>query len=93
MPKYNILLFGTMYTGNTKKELADNANVTISTLNKLLKDDKRRLVYNLTDKTVEVIDIKNDNKYSQNYDNLDNKYSKYLNNTDYQTHYSSFSYY
>ena len=38
MPKYNVLLFGTMYTGNTKKELADNANVTMSTLNKLLKD-------------------------------------------------------
>ena len=63
MPKYNVLLFGTMYTGNTKKELADNANVTMSTLNKLLKDNKRRIVYNLVDKTVEVIDIKQDNKY------------------------------
>ena len=63
MPKYNVMIFGTMYTGNTKKELADNANVTMSTLNKLLKDNTRRLVYNLSDKTVEVIDIKNDNKY------------------------------
>jgi ribosomal protein S7 len=63
MPKYNVLLFGTMYTGNTKKELADNANVTISTINKLLKDNKRRIVYNIMDKTLEVIDIKQDNKY------------------------------
>lgn len=63
MPKYNVMLFGTMYTGNTKKELADNASVTMSTLNKLLKDNKRRLIYNLSDKTVEVIDIKHDNKY------------------------------
>lgn len=58
MPKYKIKLLGVYYTGKTKSELVEKTGISIYYLNKLLKNNTRKLIYNTDTKKIDVIDIK-----------------------------------